>query len=382
MVEVFAMHLMPYMDMPEDFSENYETSWVTFPNSYYDPQKGHSFYNQFIEQLKLCADIGFDGVAVNEHHQNAYGNMPSPNLIAAILANLTQGMDTKIAILGNIIPLHDIPQRVAEEIAMLDVISGGRIISGFVRGVGAEYFSYRNVNPSDSKARFFEAHDLIKRAWTETGPFEFRGKYYDFPYVNIWPRPIQDPPPIWTPSAGSKDTVEFAAKHRYTYAMTALGKEDAIETFNLYRQLAEEKFGYRAQPSQLCWSTKVYVAETDEKARDEFESHVTSFFEQFFNSSLVLHFPPGYVKEEQLKKMMGSRASRTKRTMEQMFDDGNIVFGSPETVKKRLTELHQEMGFGVLNLSMHTGDMPHWKTVKSIDLFGRHVLPHIQKLGE
>ncbi|WP_174727585.1 LLM class flavin-dependent oxidoreductase [Mesobacillus harenae] len=381
MVEVFSMHLMPYMDMPDDFHDNYDTSWVTFPNSYYDPIQGHDYYKQFIEQLEYSAKLGFDGIAVNEHHQNAYGNMPSPNLIAAILTQATKGMKTKVAILGNIIPLHDIPQRVAEEIAMLDVISGGRIISGFVRGVGAEYFSYRNVNPGDSKEKFFEAHDLIKRAWTEPGPFEFRGKYYDFPYVNIWPRPIQDPhPPIWTPSAGSSDTVEFAAKHRYTYAMTSLGKEEAIKTFNEYRQVAEEKFGYKAEPSQLCWSTKVYVAETDKKAREEFEEHINFFFDHFFNGSLHLHFPPGYLNDSSMKKMMNSRANRARKSMEQMFEEGNITFGSPETVRQRLTELHKEMGFGVLNIGLHNGNMPHWKVMKNTELFGRYVLPHIQKL--
>ena len=103
------------------------------------------------------------GICVNEHHQNAYGNMPSPNIMAACLARRTQ--QAKLAILGNVLPLYDHPQRVAEELAMLDVITKGRVISGMVVGTGMEYFSY-NINPTYARERFHEAHDLIVKAWT------------------------------------------------------------------------------------------------------------------------------------------------------------------------------------------------------------------------
>ena len=91
---------------------------------------------------------------------------------------------------------------------MLDVISGGRIISGFVRGTGMEYYSY-GANPSYSQERFWEAHDLIIKAWTEPGPFDWEGKHFHLPYVNPWPRPLQKPhPPVWLPGSGSLETVQ------------------------------------------------------------------------------------------------------------------------------------------------------------------------------
>ena len=118
----------------------------------------------------------------------------------------------KIAVVGNALPLYDPPTRVAEEFAMIDVISGGRLIAGMVVGGGPEYYSF-SVNPAHARERFREAHDLIKKAWTEPGPFECVGKHFRIRYVNPWPRPIQQPhPEIWIPGAGSLETIEFVAQ--------------------------------------------------------------------------------------------------------------------------------------------------------------------------
>ncbi|HET7653622.1 MAG TPA: LLM class flavin-dependent oxidoreductase, partial [Acidimicrobiales bacterium] len=138
----FSFHLMPYPALPPDYEGS---SWVDVPNRLYDPAVGHEVYNRYIDELKLAEDVGFDGVCVNEHHQNAYGIMPSPNLIASILARETTRV--KIAVVGNALPLYDPPTRVAEEFAMIDCISGGRLIAGFVVGGPPEYYSF-SINPA------------------------------------------------------------------------------------------------------------------------------------------------------------------------------------------------------------------------------------------
>ena len=119
----FCFHLMPWAHLPEDFAERYDSAWVTCPNTLYDPQLGHPLYNRYLDELELADQLGFEGICVNEHHQNAYGNMPSPNIMAACLARRTTR--AKLAILGNVLPLYDHPQRIAEELAMLDVITQG-----------------------------------------------------------------------------------------------------------------------------------------------------------------------------------------------------------------------------------------------------------------
>ena len=144
-------------------------------------------------------------MVLNEHHQNIYGLMPSPNLIAAALSQRTKR--GKIVILGNLLPLHLNPLRVAEEYAMLDNMSDGRLIAGFAPGSGPETFNY-DVPSAPSRGQFWEAVDLIHRAWTEAGPFACEGRHYPLRYVNPWPRPTQQPhPPIWIPGSRSRETL-------------------------------------------------------------------------------------------------------------------------------------------------------------------------------
>ena len=207
-MKVFAFHLMPYAHLDMSYTEKHRAAWVVLPNTYFDPKKGHELYNRYLDELELVAELGYDGISVNEHHQNAYGLMPSPVVMAAALSRRTR--NAKIAILGNAFCLREHPLTLAEEHAMIDCITGGRLISGMVRGIGAEYYSM-GVNPAISHARFQEAHDLVVRAWTEKDTFAFNGRFNQQRYVNIWPRPVQNPhPPIWVPGGGS---VEIGRAH-------------------------------------------------------------------------------------------------------------------------------------------------------------------------
>ncbi|MGA7612717.1 MAG: LLM class flavin-dependent oxidoreductase, partial [Xanthobacteraceae bacterium] len=178
-MKFYMIHLMPFADLDLSYDKHYNSAWVTLPNTYYDPQKGAKLYNRYIDELVLADELGFDGVCCNEHHQNAYGLMPIPGVIAGALVRETKRCH--VAVLGRALPLLTYPLSVAEEYAMLDNISNGRLIAGFVRGIGAEYHS-TGVNPAESHDRFHEAHDLILQAWTRPGPFAFEGKYYHFQY--------------------------------------------------------------------------------------------------------------------------------------------------------------------------------------------------------
>jgi alkanesulfonate monooxygenase SsuD/methylene tetrahydromethanopterin reductase-like flavin-dependent oxidoreductase (luciferase family) len=153
-VQYFFFHLMPWPYLPNHFDEKYDSAWVWLSNALYDPAKGQQLYQEYINTLAYAEELGFDGVCVNEHHQNAYGLMPSPNVIAGALTQRTKRC--KIAVIGNALPLYNPPLRVAEEFAMLDVLSGGRLVAGMVVGGGPEYFSYR-VNPTTAREKFREA---------------------------------------------------------------------------------------------------------------------------------------------------------------------------------------------------------------------------------
>ncbi len=198
-LEFYLINFMPYPYVPP--GEEIESSWVVLSNQHYDPRIGHRLYQKYLETNVLAERLGFDGVLTNEHHQTAYGNMPNPNLPAAWVVAQTERI--RIGVMGNVLNTHQNPLRVAEDIAMLDVMSGGRIISGFVLGTGMEYHSY-GINPATSRERFWEAHDLIIKSWTEPGPFPWESKHFNLPYVNPWPRPLQQPhPPVWLPGVSS-----------------------------------------------------------------------------------------------------------------------------------------------------------------------------------
>jgi len=378
-MDFYYFHLMPWPYLPEDFDENHRSAWVTFSNQHYDPERGHALYNRYLDELEYAEALGWDGICVNEHHQNTYGTMPAPNLMAAALARRTSR--AKIAILGNGLPLRDHPLRVAEEIAMLDVMSGGRIISGFVRGLGAEYHSF-SMSPAFSRERFLEAHDLIVRAWTEPGPFPFDGKHYRLRYVNVWPRPLQKPhPPIWIPSQGSAETAEWAARHRYPYLMVYSALAVIKRVFGEYRAHCE-RFGYTCPPSQLGWMALTYVAETDRRAREEAESHIMWLFRRGLKMPLEFLFPPGYMTLPSMLRQLAAKdkTDHGKRTFEEMQEQGYVVVGSPETVVERIREAHEELGFGIFTGLHHFGTLPHDLTVRNMELFAREVMPKLRPL--
>ena len=131
-MKLMWFHLMPYTELPDDFKEKHPSVWVDIHSSLFDPRRAHHMYNDFMDELEYAAECGFDAICVNEHHSNGYGLMPSPNLIASTLARRT--VDTTICVMGNSLALYNPPTRVAEEFAMIDCISGGRLIAGFPVG--------------------------------------------------------------------------------------------------------------------------------------------------------------------------------------------------------------------------------------------------------
>ncbi len=379
-MNVILFHLMAYADLDFEAIKAYETVWVNLPNKFYDPVKGNQLYNRYLDELEYGEVLGFDGVAVNEHHQTAYGMMPSPIVMASILARRTKRV--KIAILGSALPLHENPMRVAEEHAMVDVISGGRLISGFVRGIGAEYHTF-GINPAISHDRFHEAHDLIVQAWTRPGPFSFTGRHYNLEYVNLWPRPFQQPhPPIWVPSQGSKETIDWAAHpdRRYTYLQTFSPAKVVGRYLRSYRDTAEQ-YGYQAEDRQLGWAVPVYVADTDEQARREAKQPFELFRNRLLKMPLEMLLPPGYTSRESLKNMMAAKATLTQDiTLEMAIDMGMFICGSPETVRQTIASYWADMHFENLLTLMHFGTLSQELTRRSMELFAKDVMPSLQAL--
>ena len=214
------MHLMyfteqPMSAYPSDIGLATGHTALMFSNKYFDSAAGSRLYNEYLEHYIMCDELGFDGIMLNEHHNAPFCMQAKANIFAAILAGMTKKV--KIVMLGNPLPLAENPIRLAEELAMIDMISKGRLVSGFVRGGGQEQLA-TGVNPAFNRERFEEAHELVVKAWTQPGPFRFEGTHYQHRVVNPWAVPLQKPyPRVWIPGVISKETIVWAAQQRYPY---------------------------------------------------------------------------------------------------------------------------------------------------------------------
>jgi alkanesulfonate monooxygenase SsuD/methylene tetrahydromethanopterin reductase-like flavin-dependent oxidoreductase (luciferase family) len=378
-MKLMWFHLMPYTELPDDFNQKHPSVWVDIHSSLFDPRRAHHMYNDFMDELEFAAEVGFDAVCVNEHHSNGYGLMPSPNLIASSLARRTT--DTALCVMGNSLALYNPPTRVAEEFAMIDCISGGRLIAGMVVGGGPEYYS-NALNPAEARGRFAEAVDLIIRCWTEPGPFQWNGRHYKMRYVNPWPVPIQKPhPPVWIPGAGSLETMEYVAKRRWAYmGIPYFHKRVFKRNFDFFRE-ACEKEGYTASPEQMGWLVPVYVAESDAQARREYEPHLWHFAKKLLPGINVS--PPGYTSARSALKLMGSFNDFMLHveTWAQIEDGDYAIVGSPATVRQKMTELIRWMGVGNVLVLLQLATLPADLTQKNQELFASEVMPHLRALA-
>jgi alkanesulfonate monooxygenase SsuD/methylene tetrahydromethanopterin reductase-like flavin-dependent oxidoreductase (luciferase family) len=257
MVQISLFHLMPYAHL-----DAAPRTWPV-PHRLLDPTQAHDDYGRYLDQMALADELGWDWVGCNEHHYTPYGLMSNPTLIGAALTQRTRRC--RIAMLGSLIALNN-PVRIAEEYAMLDVMSGGRLIAGLIRGIPNEYIAY-GVDPSTSWERFEEAYDLVLRAWTEPEPFGWEGKHYQFRTVSIWPRPLQQPhPPIFM-SGGSGESARFAARKRAMMGIVRFADlDEARGLFDAYRAAARES-GWEPPATHQLVDLHTWVARSDAEAR-------------------------------------------------------------------------------------------------------------------
>ena len=303
-------HLMPYTELPEDFRDKHPSVWVDIHSSLFDPKRAHHMYNDFMDELEYAADCGFDAICVNEHHSNGYGLMPSPNLIASSLARRTT--DTAICVMGNSLALYNPPTRVAEEFAMIDCISGGRLIAGFPVGSPMDTCYAYGQNPSLLRDRYHEAHDLILRAWTDRDTFAFNGRFNQQRYVNIWPRPVQTPhPPIWVPGGGSIETWQWCAEMDYVYcylsAITATRSAARRWTVSGPKWPGWARTAIRIAPASCRF---VGVGESRQHAMDLYGEAAEYFYGHCLHIDPRFAAPPGYTTEATQRMGMQSQVAK------------------------------------------------------------------------
>jgi alkanesulfonate monooxygenase SsuD/methylene tetrahydromethanopterin reductase-like flavin-dependent oxidoreductase (luciferase family) len=364
---------MPYPFLPEDSEERYGALRITLPNKYFDPKIGHELYNRYLDEHEYAEELGLE-IMLNEHHQTATCTDSVIAIPAAALIRRTKR--AKILLLGSPLPHRNNPLRVAEEVAMLDVISGGRIISGFVRGVGSEIHP-ANTNPAQNRERFEEAHDLIIKAWTTHDVFHWEGKHFHFRYANPWPRPYQQPhPPIWIPGT-SPDGVPWVADHQYPLATFLTPWPDAERLFNLYRARYRERGYPEPGAEKFAYLALCYTGETDAVAQEEGKKLLWYLHRR---RPLGFFQPHGYQPPAALARAL-QNTTRYTRSWAELQADGVVICGSPKTVLTRVIEMHERLGVGHLLMMNQAGFMTAEETRRSMELFAREVYPAIRGLG-
>ena len=361
--------------------EQFESGRLGFPNSHFDPDKAHVLYGEYHDQYALADEVGFDGIMTNEHHSAYWCGKPAVNLDAAVISKITKR--AKIAILGNVIAIND-PIRMAEEIAMLDCYSGGRIISGFVRG-GAVESLQGGIDPTENRERFEEAHDLIVKCWTEPGPFRYEGKYYHHRVVNPWVLPMQKPrPDIWFPGTGSPESVVWAAQHGHPYMNLGAVMETTEWLKQIYIDTAHET-GFQPGPEHFGYLLKVLVADTEEKAQEMGRHFVWT--ERHRQRGPREHVdPPGYqsrqaleIKRSRPTGVFAGNAGQA-QSYEQQQEANVVIVGTPDTVIEKLNYVVANLNPGYLLIYGNEGPMPHEVAMRSIELLGKEVIPALKEI--
>jgi alkanesulfonate monooxygenase SsuD/methylene tetrahydromethanopterin reductase-like flavin-dependent oxidoreductase (luciferase family) len=384
-MKLMWFHLMPYTELPEDFRDKNPSVWVDIHSSLFDPRRAHHMYNDFMDELEFAAECGFDAVCVNEHHSNGYGLMPSPNLIASALARRTS--DVALCVMGNSLALYNPPTRVAEEFAMIDVISGGRLIAGFPVGTPMDTCFAYGQNPSMLRERYYEAHDLVLRAWTEQDTFAFNGRFNQQRYVNIWPRPVQKPhPPIWIPGGGSVETWRWCAETDHVYAyLSYFGYQAGQATMNGFWQ-EMDRLGKDRNPYRAGFLQFVGVAETREEAYRLYREPAEYFYGRCLHVDPRFAGAPGYTSEAtQRAGVVGQVAQVARmrrfdtlaREMDAIVEKGYVIIGSPDEVAAQLREVATNLNVGHLMLLMQFGNMGKDIAMYNTRLFAEKVMPQL-----
>ena len=365
---------MPFAEFPESEAEKYPSMRLTFPNTYFDPVKAQDLFKRYFDEYQYAEEVGFDGLMINEHHNTPSCMDVEVNISGGILARATSR--AKILMLGNMLPTSDNPVRLAEEIAMLDVISGGRIISGFVRGIGIETWA-NNTNPIHNRERFEECHDLIIKAWTTPGPFRWEGKHYQYRAVNPWMLPIQKPhPPVWVPGTGSPETVQWAARNRYTYA--------AFLTRWMCREPLRPLPGIRRCRRMGAGSREVRIHGLLPRQRDRGEGPGSGEGLPVANELPAARpreywSPPGYTSRAGAAAVAGRRpVPLNEMSYQELQERYHLVVGNPDSVIRQLRHIKERLGVGSLLLEAQGGQLSHQDTMRSLELFGKEVIPALK----
>ncbi|GLZ06964.1 luciferase [Actinomadura sp. NBRC 104412] len=385
-MEVVVFDLMPYAARVDHLVENGELPWP-LERRHFDPDTAVRTYADHLRAWELLDELGYDGVGFNEHHTSPYGLMNSPNLLAAAASQRTRRL--RLHIYANLLPLHE-PLRVAEELAMLDCMSGGRVVAGFARGIPREHTVY-GVPMAESRARFEEAYEIVRALWTDEVT-TYKGRFWSYSDVAIWPRPVQQPhPPTWVPVTSSKETIEWAGRNNVAIT-PGLGHPGLRDDVLRYYASCLREAGHTLTPDHVHLNVDAYVADDKAQAVREAGPHLLYFNRTLFShgnetevgaqrkTGYVSASSLDYVRPENLPAARRAKSDYRDQTMADIEREAaNWAWGSPDEVRDRILDQARQAGAGKVLVNLNRGSMPGEMFQEQIRRFARDVLPALHE---
>jgi alkanesulfonate monooxygenase SsuD/methylene tetrahydromethanopterin reductase-like flavin-dependent oxidoreductase (luciferase family) len=391
-MKISAFAQVAYRTFPPDFEQLHDSA-VHTPWSLADRREVRAAFRDYLDGLILAARSGFDGLIFTEHAQATYDMSPNPSLTAAALAYATEseGLDVAIYPAGRSLGKTREPLRVAEEYAVIDTTSGGRLVAGFPVGLQYDACLNNGIPPMELRPRFEENLALILRAWSEETPFAWNGTYSQHPSVNIWPRPQQQPrPPLWFTGIGNPTTMQMTLDQDFGFNyLSWFGlKTTGPRIFDRFWELVDRQ-GLPRNPYRLGLSQVVGVAATDADAVRRFKPHVEYLFNKGPGAIKSEHLAiPGSISLQGLQALMQDPTdfgiAEKLRTVgfDELVDLGSVIVGSPRTVLDRLVEVLKRFRIGNLHAMLQFGSMPRQLALDNIGLFASEVLPKLRDVWQ
>ena len=320
-------------------------------------------FQEWLGLVQVAEDMGLDTVWLGEtHFRPQRAVLASPLVGASAVAARTKRIRVGLAV--QVLPLAN-PLRVAEEAAIVDHISEGRLIFGVGRSSFLESYQGYNVDYAESRAMFLESLEIIRQAWSER-PFSYAGKYYQFRDVNLVPKPYQQPHPPIRVAVESRDT--FAMVGQLGLPIFIRHQMDVPELQDLLKQYQAERQAVGSTgPNDVILQIAAYVADTAEKAYSEPEA---STMRQRRMVRATLHHTGDQEAFERLKRLA-----------EASYDEvlQRVAYGTPAAVVDRLQEYQETLGITGVSLDLNPGgQLPYDRVVHSMRLLTEKVIPHFK----
>jgi len=352
------------------------------PGSMWDKPWGRELYGDRMKFIRRVDELGFDGLIFTEHHQGPNGGLtPSPIVMMAAASQVTEHI--KLATMGIQLALYPHPTRVAEELAMIDNLSSGRLVVGLI-STGAPGMYAFNLPADQERGRYHEAYDLIVKAWTEPEPFEWDSTYYHYDEVSILPRPLQTPhPTVWT-TCSSEQSIQWAAQHHIRLLAPGVTTQTA-DILNYYRDYAQRECGWTPQAEDLGMAREFYIAPTMRKLEETVDEilKLEQVYGWNFSGRPTRYTELAKVHAGERTYDYGHHLGRPQGggRNETGFTGGQFLCGDPDSITEQVLEQWEECGKpGVLVIRPELGHMSLQDVGDHMELFAKEVMPPLHKL--